>query len=109
MVLLNSIIMILVKEIHHYYHAILECPPPGAGLEPATLPLTAGCSTIELPGRRSLPRRLSRIVENNSERDQGRSSMPTHCVESPGQDPLCAKPIVIEITWVHWASIFSRS
>src|SRR4029077_11155167 len=31
-----------------------KCQPPGAGLEPATLPLTAGCSTIELPGRTTL-------------------------------------------------------
>src|SRR5437867_12982137 len=37
---------------------------PRAGLEPATLRLTAGCSTIELPriGSRSVPARCGRII-----------------------------------------------
>gem|GEM_PF-5544291 len=32
-----------------YLELRLKNPPPRAGLEPATLRLTAGCSTIELP------------------------------------------------------------
>jgi hypothetical protein len=40
-----------------------KSPTPGAGLEPATLPLTAGCSTIELPGNWTLYDGNAEIVE----------------------------------------------
>lgn len=35
---------------------------PGAGLEPATLKLTASCSTIELPGINGLTGRLQGVI-----------------------------------------------